>query len=144
MFHIVLKILFFYLENLKFDEETLDSNILPLVSLYLLSPSAKNHRNEVAKITNVLFKILNKLNKYSYACNLFLNLNKSVEDNIFINTKAYVVYYSYQTRNYTQISDLLNNFNIELVSSHYNDHVDYCMFQFYRGLIALSQRVNSI
>ncbi len=139
-----MKMLVLFFEHLKFDEETLDSTILPIASFYLLSPSAKNHRNDVAKITNILFKILNKLNKYSYACNLFLNLNKSVEENIFVNTKAYVVYYAYQNRNYTQISELLNNFNIELVSSHYNDHVDYCMFQFYRGLIALSQRVKSI
>ena len=143
-FFIVMKILALFFENFKFEEDSLDSIILPFTSTFLLSPLAKNVHSEVSKITCALFKILNKYNKFLYAINLFNNLNKSSDPNIFTNTMAYSVYYAYQYKNYNQVSELLNNFKIELMSSNYNDHIDYCMFQFYRGLIALSQRVKII
>ena len=107
-----------------------------------MSPHVKSYRNEVSRITFRLFKLFVKYGKNTQANNLFSTINKMFDNNVFINTKAYCVYYSYQTKNYSEIGDLLSYNSVEVLSSRYHDHVDFCMFQFFRGLIALSERVN--
>ena len=138
---IVLKILGLYFEYKKFDEESLTDIVLPLTSSFLISSDSNLFRKEVSKITHYLFKILNKKENISYAFKLFNQINKNYNKNTFINTKAYCIYYAYQVKNYSEVNDLLSIFSVELDSKNYDDHVDYSMYHFFLGLIALSERV---
>lgn len=129
------------MDHFKFDEETVDTIILPIIITYILNPFAKLYRAEVSKISSALFRIYTKFNRLNALSNVFLQIGRSFESNVFVNVKAYSLYLAYQSKNFDEVGFLLDNFNIELISTRYNDHLDFCMFNFFRGLIALLNRV---
>jgi len=57
----------------------------------------------------------------------------------FSPAKAILCYYAYKTRNYKIAELVLNEFAIILQSEQYNQHYDFCMMNYYKGIIFLSQ-----
>jgi hypothetical protein len=83
--------------------------------------------------------MFNNKNRYDLGYELFSLMNRLYEeDNIFTNTKAYLIYFAYHIKNYEgDAGKILNTFFIELKSTAYKNSYDFCMMNFYKGLIFL-------
>jgi hypothetical protein len=94
------------------------------------------------ELFRVLFEVFNRskliVGGYSFFSH-FLEIGNSKE---FDNSKAYTLYYAYQLRNYKDVKSLLDNFFIELKSKKYLDYIDFVIFNYYKGMVFLSQQVN--
>ena len=138
---VVLKILGIFYKFNKFGEELFEQTIFPITKTYIFSPHIKLFQKDLSIITYHLFKYLNTNKHFSEAFEIFNVINKMFDSNVFINTKAYSLYLAYHIKNYSEVKDLLSIYSVDVNSESYNDHIDYCMFEFFRGLHALSERV---
>jgi len=94
-----------------------------------------------ASIYNELFKILNKFNRNEQGYIFFSRISQNVDNTKFYTTKSFAIYFAYQLKQYDQVQNILNSFFIQLQSDTYSDAYNFCMMNFYRGLIFLSYKV---
>ena len=88
-----------------------------------------------------LFKHLNNFKKYQEGYVFFSRVSEILNKNIFFNAQAYTVYFAYQLKQYDLIENTLNTLLIQFQSESYGSAYDFCMLNFYKGLILLSMKV---
>jgi hypothetical protein len=97
--------------------------------------------NLTASIYNELFEILNKFNRNEQGYLFFSRISQNLDNTKFYNTKSFAIYFAYQLKQYDLIQNILNSFFIQLQSESYSDAYNFCMLNFYKGLIFLSFKV---
>jgi hypothetical protein len=114
------------------------SLIYQLLPQYINSNTVEYHEI-VGNIVSNFFSIFVKTNQNEQGLTLFHQIQRSFDANVFDSSKAYSVYFAYQLRDYSSVEHLLNRFFIEFTSDSYQRSYDFCMFNYYKGLIFLSQ-----
>lgn len=138
---VALLILFNILKNFKGDEN------LEILARIILTYSTRTNISTTfyynSNILREIFNIYNRINKNLEGFENFLTIANQFDERLFHPSKAYAVYFAYQLKSYDRINQILNSYYIYTKSEGYNDSLDFCMFNFYKGLIFLSKQVNN-
>ncbi len=113
---------------------------MQLVDTYVNYQNNQNFKL-ISLVYKELFYFLNKFNRNEQGYLFFTRVSQNLDKNKFYNTKSFAVYFAYQIKQYDHIENILNTFFIQLQSESYGDAYDFCLLNFYKGLVFLSHKV---
>lgn len=123
-----------------FDRKNFTSN-LEIISDILLAIVNKVTYSTVQFIANQFFKNIfswySSKNKYEEGLLFFNGIKDSVDSPMFFSVKTYLMYFSYHTKNYSFITDMLSSIISFAAIEELIDNVDHAMYYYYKALIHL-------
>lgn len=136
-YNVVLNLILFYQEILNKEEHI--EIFINLINTYLNTiECTRYHLSNL--IFRYLFDLLINYNRNELGLEIFTSLSNHYEINLFNNSKAYAIYFSYQLKTYDRVEKILDNFFIEFKSNDYSEAKDFSLINFYKGLIFLSKK----
>jgi hypothetical protein len=141
----VMMILYITLDKFDFKDQNLAKAVLKITELYYTKEAVANYLDVTETFLNQIFhSFLIKNPKYlQEAFNLLVFSNSLFSENKFNVAKAYLCVYAYLFRDYSLAKSVTDVLVIQLSSDKYIEHFDYCLMNFYKGLIYLSlEKIN--
>lgn len=141
----VLMIMCISLERFDFKVQQIANATMKISYSYYTSEVVANYSDIAETFLNMLFhNFLIKNARYGKeAINLLLLSNSFYFENKFNVAKAYLCYYAYNLREYNLSKSITDVLVIQLASNKYIDHFDYCLMNYYKGLIYIAnEKIN--
>lgn len=134
-------LLSFYLKNYAKEQ---NFNVFVDLCYIYISPETVHKQYLVSQIMREMFDILNRTNLHQVALDLFSRVASFHDQNVFTNSKAYAVYAAYQLKVYDSVQKIIDTFFIDIKNEYYKECFDFCMLNFYKGLIFLAGNVSNL
>lgn len=138
--YVTLEIINLYVNKGILKQDNLE-HLMNLSYVYITPQAYEDYYNLTSNILRQIFNFINNSDRYEMGYNFFNTFSNLNESNKFTNAKAYALYFAYQDKSFYAIKDILNAYHIEFRSRNYDESYDFCMMNFYKGLIHLSQHV---
>jgi len=112
---------------------------------YIFESSIKDVNQDISVPLKLIFNYYKTPTYYEEGYKFFTKLNEKVTSvKYFINSFAYELFYSYQLKRFNTIERFLDSHSTEMAKNKYDEASSFCLYNFYRGLIFLSRRVNNL
>jgi hypothetical protein len=108
----------------------------------ILESYAKDRNREVSYCLSECFNTFKMAKTYEEGLTFFRKINERIShEKYFVNSFAFELYFAYQVKKFETVERYLTSHSCEMMGEKYSESNDYCLFNFYRGLIFLSRRV---
>ena len=142
----VVKLLRYLFLSQKINKDAMEK-LKILVELYysphILEQYIKDNVGDVTIPLKIIFNFHKSPTNFEEGYKFFVSFNKRISSvKYFVNSFAYELFFAYQLKRFETVERFFTSHSCEMISRKYSEGSDYCLFNYYRGLVLLMRRVN--
>ncbi|MCQ2817277.1 MAG: hypothetical protein MJ252_08435 [archaeon] len=124
-----------------FVKNQMANNLMTILTQYMCPELYLLAREDCDEIFQVIFEFLAKNKTYLDGRNFFNSFQNMFKTTEYSPIKAYIFYFSYYSKNYSEIDRILYNFaQHQFKITESAERRNYFLFQYYKGLIHLHKK----